>query len=437
MSAENYVPDPIHGSIEMPSWLIKISKERSVRRMMFIRQLGLKAYIDYPGAIHTRYSHVQGVMHLAGRVIDLLYDYQQKHANQDIAENLQRNKANIMAAGFLHDIGHGPFSHVIDFVLKKYSEKSHEDVGAELIGKLDILEKEGMSIKSIQKIITGDHDYPFISNIINGQLDVDKLDYLLRDAYHVGLKYSLDLNHFIKNFMILGVGKSPLTQCELGLKDSLQATVTTDMFIVIWKSMYDLVYHVENSRIAEKMLEKSLLLRCEDDKDYRDIFSNVEKFIEIDDERLLDNLVLGSGRSAKLADGIKTNQLYEKILDTPLSLQSSQVSDDEFATKIQENPDDLSDKLSIELCKKYNLEKYQMICDIIKSRSPKPIHIDSYDDSGEPIDLKSESEIIAAITPKLKLKIYLDSSLKKDFKQDLSNRLSKDMNAGAGQDDLQ
>ena len=79
LSAESYVPDPIHGSIEMPSWLINISKERSVRRMMFIRQLGLKAYVDYPGAIHTRYSHVQGVMHLAGRVVDLLYDYSGVH----------------------------------------------------------------------------------------------------------------------------------------------------------------------------------------------------------------------------------------------------------------------------------------------------------------------------------------------------------------------
>jgi len=432
LSTENYVPDPIHGSIEMPSWLVKISKERSVRRMMFIRQLGLKAYVDYPGAIHTRYSHVQGVMHLAGRVVDLLYDYQQKHGNQDVAENLERNKANIMAAGFLHDIGHGPFSHVIDFILKRYSGKSHEDIGGELITKLDVLEKEGMSIKSIQKIITGEHDYPFISDIINGQLDVDKLDYLLRDAYHVGLKYSLDLNHFIKNYMILGVGKSPLKQCELGLKNSPQAIVTADMFIVIWKSMYDLVYHVENSRIAEKMLEKSLLIRCEDDKSYASRFNDTNKFIEIDDERLLDELRLGSDLSAKLANDIRENQLYGKIFETTLSTQTYKFSD-EFATKFQDKPDELSDELSLSLCKIVKLEKYQIICDIIKSRSPKPIHIDQYNESGEPVDLKSESDIIAAIKPEFKLKIYLDNSLKKNVKQDLiTSWLPKEMIAEAG-----
>lgn len=402
----------------MPSWLVRISKERSVRRMMFIRQLGLKAYVDYPGAIHTRYSHVQGVMHLAGRVVDLLHEYQEKNGKPDIAENLERNKANIMAAGFLHDIGHGPFSHVIDFVLKRFSGKSHEDIGAELINKFDVLEKEGMSINSIQKIISGKHDYPFISNIINGQLDVDKLDYLLRDAYHVGLKYSLDLNHFIKNFIILGVDKSPLTQCELGLKNTPQAIVTAEMFIVIWKSMYDLVYHVENSRIAEKMLEKSLLMRCEDDIDYSKNFIDTKKFVELDDEKLLDELRNGSGLSAQLANGIRENQLYEKIEDYELDFKNYTFSN-EFTSKIFDNSDELSDELSKSLAEKAKLGEYQIICDIVKSRTPKPIHIDNYNTAGEPIELKSESEIIKAIQTKFRLKIYLDPSLKNSLGKDL------------------
>ena len=428
------MPDPIHGSIEMPSWLVKISKERSVRRMMFIRQLGLKAYVDYPGAIHTRYSHVQGVMHLAGRVVDLLHDYQHKHDNSEIAESLKRNKANIMAAGFLHDIGHGPFSHVVDFVLKKYSGKSHEDVGAEMIKKLDVLENEGMSIKSIQDIVTGKHDYPFISGIINGQLDVDKLDYLLRDAYHVGLKYSLDLNHFIKNFMILGSDKSVITHCELGLKNVPQAMVTTEMFIVIWKSMYDLVYYVENSRIAEKMLEKSLLIKCEDDKNYSDTFKNVDKFIKIDDERLLDDLISGTGSSARLASDIKTNNLYRKVLDISLSELPPQ-SASKFAAKVHKRQDEISNELSLSLCEKAKSEKYQLICDIITSRSPKPIHIDQYEDDGDPVDLSSKSAIIDAISPSWKLRVYLDRS-KKNLTEDVIKRwVEEELDANIGQED--
>ncbi len=401
----------------MPTWLVKINQEKSVRRMMFIRQLGLKAYIDYPGAIHTRYSHVQGVMHLAGRVVDLLIDHESKKGRLTIADSLHRNKANIMAAGFLHDIGHGPFSHVIDFVLKKYSGKSHEDVGAELISKLDVLEKEGMSIPSIQKIITGEHDYPFISNIINGQLDVDKLDYLLRDAYHVGLRYSLDLNHFIKNFKILGADASDLHHCELGLDNSSQAIVTSEMFIVIWKSMYDLVYHVENSRIGEKMIEKSLLLKAESDKNFRENFTNFEKFVELDDEKLLDDLRTEKDLSAELADGIRANQLYEKIYDTELLIEKTKFSEG-FLTKLKDKPDELADKLSINLAQKLKLDKYRIICDIVKSRTPKPIHIDEYE-SGEPLDLKSKSDIISAIRTKFRFKVYVDKPLNKNAEKDL------------------
>ncbi|MGB9003772.1 MAG: HD domain-containing protein [Nitrosotalea sp.] len=271
MSRGNSVPDPIHGSIELPNWLMKISREKSVRRMLFIRQLGLKAYVDYPGAIHPRYSHVLGVMHLAGKIVDLLTDLENKNGRTDVANTLKQNRQNIMAAGFLHDIAHGPFSHVVDYVLKKYSKMSHETIAGVIIRKLDVLEDYGISLNAVEKIITGKHDYPFISGIINSQLDADKLDYLLRDAHNVGLKYSLDLDHFIRNFRILG-DSSNLEECELGLDKEDEAIVTSEMFITIWKSMYDLVYHVKSSRIAEKMLEKALILRAENDTDFRSLF---------------------------------------------------------------------------------------------------------------------------------------------------------------------
>lgn len=424
MVIENYIPDPIHGSIEMPTWFLKIKEEKSVRRMMFIRQLGLKAYIDYPGAIHTRYSHVQGVMHLAGRVVDMLRDYEDKKGHTETATNLQRNKSTIMAAGFLHDIGHGPFSHVCDYVLEKFSGKKHEDVGAELISQLKILENEGMPIKSIQEIITGKHSYPFISNIINGPLDADKLDYLLRDAYHVGLKYSFDLNYFIKNFRILGSDKSKLEHCELGLENMPQAIVTAEIFVVIWKSMYDLVYHVENSRIAEKMLEKALLLRAENDSSFKECFKDIKKFVEIHDEQLLDALRLKGDLAGKLAEGVANNQLFEVINDTELSTNNFKFSDD-FASKLNTDPDKLSDHLSIELAKKVKCDKYRIICDIIKSKTPKDIHVNEYV-GPDPVELKSKSSIISNIDLEFRVKTYVDKPLKKDIGKDLITSFLKD-----------
>ena len=125
-AASVYFPDPIQGTIELPQWLVNIKDERAIRRMMFIRQLGLKAYMDFPAAIHTRYSHALGTMHLAGECADLLYT---KMKNKGIvAKNLDSNKENLIAAGFFHDIGHGPFSHAVDYVMKTITNKSHEEM---------------------------------------------------------------------------------------------------------------------------------------------------------------------------------------------------------------------------------------------------------------------------------------------------------------------
>lgn len=110
-------------------------------------------------------------------------------------------------------------------------------------------------------MIIGKHTYKFLNHVMNGPIDANKLDYLMRDAYHVGLKYSLDLEHFITNFRVLGLADLSLTDYELGLEDNMESLATGEIFIVIWKNMYDLVYYVENSRIAEKMIEKAMILK--------------------------------------------------------------------------------------------------------------------------------------------------------------------------------
>ncbi len=128
MALRHVTLDPIHGRIEIPSWLTRIDRNPSVRRMMFIRQLGLKAYIDFPGAIHTRYLHGLGAMHLAGKISDLLAEKEKEKGHTSTAENLRDSKNTLMAAGFLHDIGHGPFSHAVDHAMHTISGRSHEDL---------------------------------------------------------------------------------------------------------------------------------------------------------------------------------------------------------------------------------------------------------------------------------------------------------------------
>ena len=307
-----YVTDPIHGTIIIPDWLIPIIDEKPIRRMMFIRQLGLKSYIDFPGAIHTRYSHSLGVMHLAGRLIEMLAEKEQNSGNREASNNIKDNRNNIMAAGFFHDIGHGPFSHVVDYALGKFANTDHSELTLKIINKFTDLETRGIFPKKVHEIITRKHEHPFINDIVNGPMDADKLDYLLRDAYHVGFKYTFDLNHFLNNLRVLGDADVSLKHRELGTGSDSDSRVSAEIFFVIWKGMYDLVYHVAHSRIAEKMLEKSVILRAENDitfgRIFTDVKNNIDRYMELDDDKMLNILKNGNDYAPVLVNNIIDNK---------------------------------------------------------------------------------------------------------------------------------
>jgi HD superfamily phosphohydrolase len=418
------IPDPIHGTIEMPHWLRKIIDEKPVRRMMFIRQLGLKAYIDFPGAIHTRYSHVLGVMNLAGKIVNMISENEKFQGNDAIITNLDANKETIMAAGFLHDIGHGPFSHALDYVIKKFTNKSHEDIAFEVIDKLPDVETDGIIKSKVKDIIKGKHSYPFVSQIVNGPLDADKLDYLLRDAHHVGLKYSLDLEYFINHFKILGIDASNLEKCELGLSANNAAIVTAEIFVVIWKSMYDLVYHVENSRIAEKMLEKAILLRIADDVDFKNNFISINKFLDLNDERLLDLLRTGTGLPKDLGERIANNKLYINVYDKEINT-SNFFLNEKFLEELSTNADQLAHNMNKILIDTLKCADEELICDIIKGRAPKTINIDCYEkDTGDPVELKNFSDVVRAIREKSYVRVYVPG---RDIKLKLESLITENL----------
>jgi len=403
------VPDPIAGTIELPTWLVKIKDEPAIRRMLFIRQLGLKAYVDFPGAIHTRYSHALGTMYLARKISDLLIQKMNDRGRRTLAENLSLNKERLMAAGFLHDIAHGPFSHAVDFCMKRITGKSHKELAEDIIMNMLPSDLENwIDKRQVIKLIRGEHDYPFLSQIIDGPLDIDKLDYLLRDAHHVGLKYSFDLDYFLGSYTVLG-DQDFLTRCKLGLENNQQATVTTELFLVIWKSMYDLVYHVENSRIAEKMLEKAILLN-KDKEQIAAKFKDVDNFLELYDDNLLNMLLASGGKSTELINAIKGNKLYRILVDVELDQEHFQMSP-KFLASLKDD-DEVSDFLSKELNGIYRQSGYQFICDIVTSKAPSEIQIDDKDkDTGEYVDLRKKSNIVGAIQSLRKIKVYVDPAL--------------------------
>lgn len=393
--------DPIYGNIPLPQWLIEINDRPEIRRMMFIRQLGLKATISFPGAIHTRYSHSLGTMHLAGRIAEILSQKAGKTGKPNIAQSLRENKNTIMAAGLLHDIGHGPFSHVLDYPLKQISKTTHEKITAEIVKtcfKSD-LEKHSIPVDFVAEVIQNSRTphFQFICGIINGPLDADKIDYILRDSYHVGLKYGFDVDVFTNEYVILG-DDDDLSACQLGLEPSHEAIRTAEIYLLIWKNLYDLVYYVANSRIAEKMLEKAILIAAEEPT-FKKLFTETEEYSKLTDSNLEIRLKEINGFPREIVDRIYKGKisLYGEVFSGVLTKENFKMSE-KFLTTLVEDPDTLSDHLTQQLVNEIKSKPYHYICDIISPKVPKEIRVNRLDEkSGEPETLAANSPVVSVL----------------------------------------
>jgi len=189
MEKERYVRDPIHGIIYLPSLAWKIIDTPLFQRSRRIKQLGTAEYV-FPGAMHSRFSHMIGTAHLAIQVCKKL--------------NITGDDMMIVVlSGLLHDIGHAPMSHIYE----QAGGSSHESRGKLFIDFLSRDIPELMSYSSeIKKIINGDSDKAFMAQIISNNvsgLDIDKFDYILRDCYFTGIKCTVNIDRIICGMSIL------------------------------------------------------------------------------------------------------------------------------------------------------------------------------------------------------------------------------------------
>ena len=205
----------IYGSIRVNPMALKIINTPEFQRMRDIKQLAL-CYHVYPAATHTRFEHSIGVYHLVGRMLDKIkYEYPDKTYDiPELGTTILSDKIIecIKIAGLCHDIGHGPFSHVFDSILlrdSKHPNKEHETRSClitEILCKRELPELDDNHINFIQSIIHPDENhtgvlYQIVANQLNG-IDVDKFDYLIRDAKSLGLEVGFDANRLINEFII-------------------------------------------------------------------------------------------------------------------------------------------------------------------------------------------------------------------------------------------
>ena len=170
------INDPVFGFLSIPNELIyDVLQHPYVQRLNRIRQLGL-SYLVYPGAMHSRFGHSLGAMHLMQEAIHSL-----RMKGEEISEH---EETSAMIAILLHDIGHGPFSHVLEHTI--VDGVTHEDISLLMMERIN-LDLNGQLDTAIA-IFKNEYSKHFLHQLISSQLDVDRMDYLCRDSFFTGVQ---------------------------------------------------------------------------------------------------------------------------------------------------------------------------------------------------------------------------------------------------------
>ena len=231
------INDPVYGFITINHPLIfSIISHPYYQRLRRIQQMAM-AQLVYPGAVHTRLHHSLGAYHLmSNAVTELRSKGVEITAEEEIA---------VKAAILLHDIGHGPFSHALEQVLVKGVH--HEQLSLQIMHKMNA-ELGGQLTLAIQ-IFTDQYHKPFLHQLISGQLDVDRMDYLSRDSFYSGV--SEGVIGYDRILKMLVVHEGQLLVEEKGI-------YSVEKFLVARRQMYWQVYLHKTVLAAEKMLVKIL-----------------------------------------------------------------------------------------------------------------------------------------------------------------------------------
>jgi HD superfamily phosphohydrolase len=228
--------DPVYGFIKFPhDFLYTIIDHPYFQRLRRIRQLGLTDYV-YPGAVHTRFNHCLGALHLTTMTIETL-----RSKGVEISE--EESEA-LSLAILLHDIGHGPFSHALERMILPFG---HEQISLAIMHLLN--EEFAGKLELAVRIFANEYHRPFFHELVAGQLDMDRMDFLHRDSFYTGVvEGKIGYGRLIN---MLNVREEHLVVEEKGLH-------TVEQFLMARRLMYWQVYLHKTALAAEKMLQTVL-----------------------------------------------------------------------------------------------------------------------------------------------------------------------------------
>ena len=306
-----FIRDSVYGDIRLSEFEVEVMDMPQFQRIRRIKQLGLINLI-YPGANHSRFEHCIGTMNLASKLATEL----------DLSED---EIELVRMSGLLHDVGHGPFSHVSEGVLSF----PHEELTKHVIEKTsmhDLLD-EKFDTKEIAEIINGNGN---LGPIISGELDVDRMDYLLRDSHNTGVAYGvIDYERIISNLKL-----------DDGLVLDIKGVQAAEGALVSRYFMYPSVYQHHTTRIVNSMFRRALKREIDsgkinehdmykyDDSDIISLFRQSDDEIVRDMINRLDNRIIPKRVKTIRLDNFKTPEKLYKIEQKTLRKAEEEIAED-------------------------------------------------------------------------------------------------------------
>jgi len=319
------IRDPLHGYIELDELACSIIDTVEMQRLRRIRQLGF-SYLVYPGANHTRFEHSLGTYHLMNVLLDRL------GMARDADEEL-------IVASLIHDVGHGPYSHVTEPLIQKFTGASHEDIGYVLSTDGEVKERDSepsaptiaevveayqLDRRKIQSYIkgerTGNRTSRDISRILNGEIDVDKMDYLVRDSYYTGVAYGVVDNMRLIQGLDFFNGELVITD---------KGILPAEYLLFSRFLMHPTVYNHHTSRIAQLMflsaLEAFINAECESESELKDKAASLRM---MDDAEISTTLRNAEGYPKEMMTRINERRLFKRAIYAKINTLDAEIAEE-------------------------------------------------------------------------------------------------------------
>ena len=421
------IRDPLYGFVEISERETRVIDTEVFRRLQYIKQLS-HAYVVYPSAVHTRFEHSLGTTHVAGRLCSEL--------------ELDNEKTSIVRlSALLHDIGHGPFSHLFEHTLQKINPNTsdiHEVISRSIIHtdcELDTILKDDKKqiIEILEKKKSKDwftSGKSLLSDIVSGTLDADKFDYLRRDSYHIGVAYGqFDLERILHT-VTSAPGKRPqLCMTEKGV-DAIEN------YRIARYLMHAQVYEHHARLVADQMFLKALDIAIHQEnvispdilKVNENNYDSNKEFLEyyktLDDNSIY-NIIMNDPKS-KVSKHILSDIKKRKLLKRACQFIPNDISDPTIKQEIlrMEQPD--LDKIANEVSQSLGIPDHEIIFYLsnINIKLYKDGDILFLDKNQQPHDVKESSPISAA---KFVLRYYVfgprDPNLRRKIVEKIAERL--------------